>query len=49
MKYCNFTNSIKMDEFFSDFYTFFDNQTVVENDSFYIKNLDFFKMNQRQV
>ena len=45
----NFTNSIKMDDFFSDFYTFLDNQTVVENDTFYIEYLELFKMNQRQV
>ena len=38
-----------MDDFFSDFYTFLDNQTVLENDSFYIDYLEVFKMNQRQV
>ena len=38
-----------MDDFFSDFYTFLDNQTVVENDTFYIEYLELFKMNQRQV
>ena len=44
----NFTNLMKMDDFFSDFDTYLDNQSMVDNGSYYNEYLDIFKLNQRQ-
>ena len=44
----NFTNTMKMDDFFGDFDTFLDNESTMDNGSFYNEYLDLFKLNKRQ-
>ena len=44
----NFTNTMKMDDFFGDLETFLDNQSIMDDGSFYNEYLDLFKLNKRQ-
>ena len=39
---------MKMDDFFGDFDTDLDNQSVMDNGSYYNEYFDLFKLNQRQ-